>query len=185
MIGSAASTILLSSARNCFTSPATGMCASLFLFNSEAIDVDVNDLGVLGELGDFAGHAVVEPHAQRDQQVAIARPPSWRTRRRACRACRGRADRSLGNAPSPITVMVHGNARLLHELPQFGGWLRRKSRRRRRKSPAASRSLIAAAAWRICSGLACGTLPHVAGNLHRHVPIGHAGACSECPWACR
>ena len=41
------------------------------LVNLALIDVDVDDFAVLGELGQLAGHAVVEAHAERDEQVGI------------------------------------------------------------------------------------------------------------------
>ena len=43
----------------------------LVLVDLRLVDVDVDDLAVLGELGQLAGHAVVEPHAERQQQVGV------------------------------------------------------------------------------------------------------------------
>ena len=43
----------------------------LVLVDLGRIDVDVDDLAVLGELADLAGDAVVEAHAKRQQQVGV------------------------------------------------------------------------------------------------------------------
>ena len=51
------------------------------------VDVDVDHLGVRRECRQAAGHAVVEAHAQRDQQVALGHAPCWPRSCRACPAC--------------------------------------------------------------------------------------------------
>ncbi len=43
----------------------------LVLVDLRRIDVDVHDLAVLGELADLAGDAVVEAHAEGQQQVGF------------------------------------------------------------------------------------------------------------------
>ena len=43
----------------------------LVLVDLRRVDVDVDDLAVLGELADLAGHAVVEAHAEGQQQVGL------------------------------------------------------------------------------------------------------------------
>ena len=52
-------------------SPQIGSVGDLVLVDLRRIDVDVDDLAVLGELADLAGHAVVEAHAERQQQVGL------------------------------------------------------------------------------------------------------------------
>ena len=42
------------------------------LVQLRGIDVDVHDLGMLGKRLQFAGHAIVKPHADRQQQITIA-----------------------------------------------------------------------------------------------------------------
>ena len=49
------------------------------------VDIDVDDFGVGGEGGEASGDAIVEAHAEGDQQVGIGHAPCWR---RSCRACR-------------------------------------------------------------------------------------------------
>ena len=44
----------------------------LVLVDLRGVDVDVDDLAVLGELRELARHAVVEPHAEGQQQVGLA-----------------------------------------------------------------------------------------------------------------
>ena len=51
------------------------------------IDIHVDHLGVRREGRQAAGDAVVEAHAQGDQQVGIRSCPCWRHSCRACRAC--------------------------------------------------------------------------------------------------
>ena len=72
-MSSGRSTILLSSASAYFTSLQTGMWAGLFLLSSEASMSTWTILPCLAELFHLAGHAVVEPHAERD---AAGRPCS-------------------------------------------------------------------------------------------------------------
>ena len=43
----------------------------LDLVDFRRIDVDVDDLGAAGELRHLAGHAIVEPHAQGQQQIGV------------------------------------------------------------------------------------------------------------------
>jgi hypothetical protein len=47
----------------------------LVLIELRRIDIDVDDLGVLGERFELAGHAIVEPHAQGNQQIAVTHRP--------------------------------------------------------------------------------------------------------------
>ena len=98
---------------------AHGDVGRLVLVELRGVDVDVDDLAVLAELFDLAGHAVVEPHAEGDQQIGLVRRRSWRTPSRACRACRAQSGSSLGKAPRPITVIVDGDAGLLGERAEL------------------------------------------------------------------
>ena len=107
-MSSGASTILFSSASAYFTSLHDRDVGRLVLVELRRIDVDVDDLAVLAELLDLAGHAVVEPHAERDQQIGLFDRVVRVHACRACRACRATADRRPGNAPRPITVIVTG-----------------------------------------------------------------------------
>ena len=53
------------------TSPWIGEVGDLVLVDLRRIDVDVDDLAVLGELADLAGDAVVEADAEGQQQVGF------------------------------------------------------------------------------------------------------------------
>ena len=53
------------------TSPTIGSVGDLVLVDLRRVDVDVDDLAVLGELADLAGDAVVEAHAEGQQQVGL------------------------------------------------------------------------------------------------------------------
>ncbi len=48
-----------------------GQVRDLVLVDLRRIDVDVDDLAVLGELADLAGDAIVEADAERQQQVGL------------------------------------------------------------------------------------------------------------------
>ena len=50
---------------------AHGDVGRLVLVELRGVDIDVDDLAVLAELFDFARHAVVEPHAEGDQQIGL------------------------------------------------------------------------------------------------------------------
>ena len=52
-------------------SPTIGTSADAVLADLGRVDVDVDDLGVRRERGELAGDAVVEPRAERDQQVGL------------------------------------------------------------------------------------------------------------------
>ena len=103
----------------------------LVLVDLRRVDVDVDDLAVLGELGELAGHAVVEAHAEGQQQVGLVDGVVGVDRavhaehvqgqvmvgREAAEAVHGQGDRDAG---------------LLGELPQ----LRRPRRRAMTPPPA-------------------------------------------------
>ncbi len=91
----------------------------LVLVDLRLVEVDVDDRPVLGELGDFARHAIVEPHADGEQQVglvhrivrvhgAVHAEPFQRKRMR------------LGEAADAHERGRHGDLRPLHELQQLG-----------------------------------------------------------------
>ena len=50
-----------------------GRLRRLVLVDLGRIDVDVNNRSGLAELLDFAGHAIVEAHAEREQQIGAGR----------------------------------------------------------------------------------------------------------------
>lgn len=58
--------------QNLFYVAADGDVGLLVFVQFGGVDIDVDNFGILGERFDFAGHSVVKPNAQRDQQVAIA-----------------------------------------------------------------------------------------------------------------
>ena len=113
------STILFSSASAYFTSLHTGMWAGLFLFSSEASMSTWTILPCLAELFDLAGDAVVEPHAQRDQQIGLFHGVVRVDRCRACRACRGDADAPAGKRAEAHHGHGHGDAGLLGQRAQL------------------------------------------------------------------
>ena len=57
--------------RNDLTSVLIADVRGLVLVDLGGVDVDVDDLAVLGELAELAGHAVVEPDAEGEQQVGV------------------------------------------------------------------------------------------------------------------
>ena len=80
---------------------AHGDVGRLVLVQLGGIDIDVDDLAVLAEFFDLAGDAVVEPHAEGDEQIGLFARRSSRTRSRACRACRAKADCRWGTRRGP------------------------------------------------------------------------------------
>ena len=70
-MSSGASTILFSSVRAYFTSLHDGNVRRLVLVQFRRIDIDVHDLAVLAEFVHLARHAIVEPHAEGDQQIGL------------------------------------------------------------------------------------------------------------------
>ncbi len=123
---SGGSTILFSSASAYFTSLQIGMWAGLVLVDLRGVDVDVDDLAVLGELLELAGHAVVEPHAQGDQQVGLVRRRSWHRRVPCMPSMSSDSGSSLGKPPRPITVIVTGMPVLLRRARAARRWPRRR-----------------------------------------------------------
>ena len=82
---SASSLLSFSSTR--FTSPTIGTSGVRFLPIFGGIDIDVDHFGVRREGGEAAGDAIVEAHAEGDQQIGSWSSPCWRRSCRACRAC--------------------------------------------------------------------------------------------------
>ena len=103
-----------------------GRLRRLVLVDLGRVNVDVDNRAASCRILDLAGHAVVEAHAERQQQIrAVLRssssgrrdfcaarirrsPPSSRRPRRACPASATTADAFPGNAPQPMIVVVTG-----------------------------------------------------------------------------
>ena len=59
----------------------------LVLVDLRGVDVDVDDPPVLGELGELAGDAIIEPDSEGQQQVRLVDGVVRVDRCRACPAC--------------------------------------------------------------------------------------------------
>ena len=118
-ISSGASTILFSSVERELHVAAHRDVGRLVLVQLRGVDVDVDDLAVLGELFELAGHAVVEPHAQGDQQVGFVDGVVGVDAAVHAEHVERRAARRSGYAPRPITVMVTGMPVFLANLREF------------------------------------------------------------------
>ena len=100
------------------------MWASLFLLISDGSMSTWTILPCLAELLHLAGHAVVEPHAQGEQQVGFVDGVVGIDA--AVHAEHVERQRMVvaGKAPSPITVMVIGNAGLAGPARAVRRWRR-------------------------------------------------------------
>ena len=97
-----------------------GDVGDLVLVDLGGVDVDVDDPAVLGELGELAGHAVVEPDAAGQQQVGLVDRHV-----RVDRAVHAEhAERQVvvaGHGAEALQGHRHGDARLGGELAQLLG----------------------------------------------------------------
>ena len=90
----------------------------MILADLRGVDVDVDHLRPAGELRHLAGHPIVEPHAQRQQQVAVVHRVVGIDA--AVHAEHVQRERIVaGEASQPHQGHGHGNARLSHQRGQF------------------------------------------------------------------
>ena len=90
----------------------------LDLVDLRGVDVDVDDLRPAGELRDLAGHAIVEPHAQGQQQIGVVdRVVGVDAAVHAEHVQRERI--VAGEAAQAHQRRGHGNARLADQRGQF------------------------------------------------------------------
>ena len=91
-----------------WASPTTGHVHVHGLADAAGIDVDVDDLGLGGEVGEIAGDAIVKPGADADEAIAFLHGVVGGRASRACRACSRARGSSSSNAPRPSRVVVQG-----------------------------------------------------------------------------
>ena len=104
-----------------FTSPTIGISGVRILADLGRIDVHVNHLGVRSERGQPAGDAIVEAHAERDEQIGLGHAHVGRVA--AVHA--GHADeirmRRSDSPPRPISVHTAGASMSSTSCAQFLG----------------------------------------------------------------
>ncbi len=122
-----ASTSCVDCARGTIASVLIGMWAGLFLLSSEASMSTWTILPCLANSLELAGDAVVEPNAEREQQVGLVDRRSWRRPSRACRACRATGSGRSGTMPSPCRRHRDRDAGLVGELAEVLGARSRRS----------------------------------------------------------
>ena len=105
---SGGSTTLFNSARAYLMSLTIGNVGFFVLVDFRRIDVDVYDLAVLGEFRHLARHAIVESHAEGQQQVGLVHGVVGIHAAVHAQHVERLARRRPGYEPRPIRVMVTG-----------------------------------------------------------------------------
>ena len=142
-------------ARAYFTSLTIGNVGRLDLVDLRRVDVDVDDLGVLGELRHLAGHAVVEPHAQASSRSAFVHGVVGVDA--AVHAQHVQRERIVaGKSAQAHQGHGDGDARLAHQLAQLLAGVGGDDAAAGIDHRPLAAQLDGRGNWRICSGWACG-----------------------------
>ncbi len=154
------------------TSPDDRNVSRLVLVQLGRIDVDVDDLGVLGELRQLAGDAIVEPDAERQQEIAV--PHGAIAIHAAVHAQHVERQRIVARQRAQPHDRHHDrNAGDAHELPQFLAGVRRNDSATAIdhgtfRQLDGGRHLLNLFRWRLLPPAV------ITGQVHRHIPPRHA-----------